>query len=174
MHGEPVIGRRLVPTCSTALFGLLLAAGCAHPGPPPSLLFEHHTHRIPLTVDAGGMAQLAEHHPLAGRIDLGPIFAAEGMVPVAEESTNLQMLVHYGRFYLAADGFRSVWEVSPAPGSPTASYRPIPVVDAAAPPMREVRLSRFGPAEAACVRIDRAGGETVFIDALGEIHAICR
>jgi hypothetical protein len=105
-----------------------LASGCATaPQPPPTLTFEEHTLRIPLTVQANGSVSLAESPPLIGRIDLSPILQAEGVHAGAGTRRVVQLLVHYGRFYVVADGFRSIWEITPQPGLATASYRPIPI-----------------------------------------------
>ncbi len=153
---------------------LLALSGCAHMGVKPVLSLEHHTQRIPLTVDGAGLAQLTDHQPLVGSLDLKPIFALEGFPEVPETTKNLQMLIHFGRFYVTGDGFRSVWEVSPNFGVATGEYRPIPIIPKNSPkPLKNVRLSRYGSAESICVRVDRTGGEAVFIDMEGQVDAIC-
>jgi hypothetical protein len=159
-----------------ALFVLAMPA-CLHRSvndTTPSLGLEQHSLRIPLTTDTQGMAHWQEHPPMVGTIDMKPIFAAEGIPAGSRDPDNLQLLVHYSRFYLAADGFRAVWEINPEPGSSSAAYRAIPIVlEASSPPLREVRLSRFGPPNASCIRVDRADGEPVFIDAQGDTQPFC-
>jgi hypothetical protein len=140
----------------------------------PSLALEQHSLQIPLTTDTQGMARWQERPPMVGTIDMKPILAAEEIPTGSPDPENLQLLVHYSRFYLAADGFRAVWEISPEPGSSSATYRAIPIVlESSSPPLREVRLSRFGPPNASCVRVDRADGEPVFIDAQGDAQPFC-
>ncbi|MBI4162034.1 MAG: hypothetical protein HY509_06275 [Acidobacteria bacterium] len=162
-------------TSWVAACAALLLTGCLFQRKPGAVLgFEHHSLRIPLTTDRQGVAPLGEHEPLAGRIDLAPILRAEGVRVPAGASSNLQLLVHYGRFYVAGDGFRSVWEVNPEPGSSRAPYRRIPIVpNSSTPAMREVRLSRFGPPGETCVRVDRSAGKTVFIHADGNLRSTC-
>jgi hypothetical protein len=176
-----------------------LVSGCATaPAAPPTLAFEEHTLRIPLTVQANGSVSLAESPPLIGRIDLAPILQAEGVRAGAVPKPVVQLVVHFGRFYVVADGFRSIWEITPQPGLTTASYRPIPIVaDAGAQPgtgtkagaaakaevpaktgsgarpVRDPRLSRYGSARSSCVRLDRANGPPVFITPKGEAANAC-
>ena len=157
---------------------LLLAAivcGCATaPKAQPTLTFEEHTLRIPLTVQANGSVSLAESPPLIGRIDLSPILQAEGVHADARTKPIVQLMVHYGRFYLVADGFLSVWEITPRPGSATASYRAIPIAaGAGARPVRDARLSRYGSSRSSCLRLDRANGPPIFITPKGEAADAC-
>src|SRR5262245_66576401 len=112
---------------------------------------------------------LAERPPLVGRIDLSPILNAEGVQPGTRTRAKVQLMMHYGRLYVVADAFRSIWEITPHPGSTTASYRPIPVVrDTHEAPLKDVRLSRYGSARSSCLRLDRAAGRPVFITPGGE------
>ena len=153
---------------------LLALSGCAHTGGKSVLSLEHHTLRMPLTVDGDGLAQLTDHQPLVGSLDLKPIFASEGFQGVPGTTRNLQMLIHFGRFYITGDGFRAVWVVSPNLGLATGHYRPIPIIPKDSPkPLKNVRLSRYGSAEAICIRVDRAGGEAVFIDTEGQVDSSC-
>ena len=150
------------------------------------LTFEEHTLRIPLTVQANGTISLAESPPLVGRVDLSPILESEGMKTNPAKGTVVQLMVHYGRFYVVADGFRSVWEITPRPGASTASYRPIaigPDADArpagskpgSGPrPLKGARLSLFGSDRSSCVRLDRANGPPVFITSEAEVANACR
>ena len=135
--------------CQLSLGLLLLAtvvSGCATaPAAPPTLAFEEHTLRIPLTVQANGSVSLAESPPLIGRIDLSPILQAEGVRVTGKPQPTVQVLVHYGRFYLVAEGFRSIWELTPRPGMDTASYRPIPITADAGPKPETGVKSRTGP-----------------------------
>ena len=111
---------------------------------------------------------------LVGRLDLKPIFESEGFSRVPGTTKNLQMLIHFGRFYVTGDGFRSVWEVSPNLGVASGEYRAIPILPKDSPrPMKNVRLSRYGSAESICVRVDRTGGKAVFIDTEGKVDASC-
>ena len=154
-----------------------IVSGCAtapERQPQPTLTFEEHTLRIPLTVQANGIVSLAESPPLIGRIDLSPILKAEGISAAAKTRPVVQLMVHYGRFYVVADGFRSVWEITPQPGSTEASYRSIPIAPAAgARPVKDGRLSRFGSSQSSCLRLDRANGPPIFITPKGEAANAC-
>jgi hypothetical protein len=153
---------------------LALANGCATTKPQPTLSFEEHTLRIPLTVQANGSVSLAQSPPLVGRIDLSPILQAEGISAGAKPRAAVQMMVNYGRFYLVGEGFRSIWEITPQPGSSSASYRPIAVVaDSGAKPVRDPRLSRYGSSQSSCLRLDRTNGPPLFITPKGEAANDC-
>ena len=158
---------------------LLLAAvaglSCATTGhssaPAPTLTYEQHTLRIPIRIEASGAVSFAERPPLSGRIDLAPVLAAEGL---QGKSVPAQAMLHYGRLYVAADAFRSVWEITPQPGTSTAVYRAIPVPHlAAAAHLQDVRLSRYGSSKASCLRVDHAGGAPLFITPGGEARDEC-
>lgn len=153
---------------------LALTFGCATTGSQPTLAFEEHTLRIPLTVQANGSVSLAESPPLIGRIDLSPILQAEGISAAAKTRPAVQMMVNYGRFYLVGEGFRSIWEITPQPGSSTASYRPIPIsAEGGAKPVRDPRLSRYGASRSSCLRLDRTNGPPLFITPKGETANAC-
>ena len=167
-------GRRFVP--QTLLLLVLAAAGssCATQSVEPTLTLEQHSLRIPLTLEADGTVVLAERPPLVGRIDLSPILKAEGLLPGARTRATVQLMIHYGRLYVVADAFRALWEITPQPGTTTASYRPIPVVrETGQDPMKDVRLSRYGSSRSSCLRLDRAGGSPVFITSKGEARDDC-
>src|SRR6267378_3954302 len=92
--------------------------GCATaPEVQPTLTFEEHTLRIPLTVQPNGSISLAESPPLIGRIDLSPILQAEGIRSAATSRPIVQLVVNYGRFYLVGEGFRAIWEITPKTGT---------------------------------------------------------
>ena len=159
------------------LMGLLLVSaagfGCATSSVLPTLSFEQHTLRIPLAVGADGTVSFSERPPLIGRIDLSPILAQES-AGTGAKTTSVQVMVFYGKLYVVADSFRSVWEITPRPGTSTASYRPIPVVLGSGPQrLKGVRLSRFGSSGSSCVRLDFAGGGPTFITAKGEVRRDC-
>ncbi|HEV8336590.1 MAG TPA: hypothetical protein VGR67_09255 [Candidatus Polarisedimenticolia bacterium] len=161
--------------------GLLLplmavVSSCAHPVvQSPSLPFEQHTLRIHLDVDRDGFAALSAYEPLTGRIGLRQILEAEKMWPrVGKKKISVQLLVHYGRFYVVAEGFKAVWEITPKPGTGEASFRPAASLgDRAGVPARGVRLSRYGSAGLSCLRIDRENGPTVYITSLGQADDHC-
>jgi len=141
--------------------------------PLPTLTWEQHTLRIPLTVEAKGTVSFAERPPLLGRLDLSPILEAEGIKP-GKPALTAQAMMHYGRLYIVADRFRSIWEVTPQPGTAQASYRPIPVLPETAPArLKDVRLSRYGSSQSSCLRLDRAEGPPVFITSAGEARHDC-
>lgn len=152
-----------------------IAVSCATTAGPgqPTLTLEQHSLRIPLTLEADGSVTLAERPPLVGRLDLSPILKAEGMQPGGKTRPTIQLMVHYGRLYVVADDFRNLWEITPRPGTTTASYRPIAVVPGSAP-LKGVRLSRYGSDHASCLRLDRTTGAPVFITAAGEARDACR
>ena len=155
----------------------MLASGgisCATPVAQKTLTMEEHSLRIKLTVGADGMASLAEHPPLMGRIDLSPILEAEEIHLKKPATTTVQLMMHYGRVYVVADSFRAIWEFTPRPGTSVASFRPIPVVRGSGQrPMKNVRLSRYGSSRSSCVRLDRADGSPVFITTSGEASDDC-
>ena len=169
-----VHGKRCVMQIPLLL--ILGAAGtcCATQPIEPTLSLEEHSLRIPLTLEADGTVMLAERPPLVGRIDLSPILNVEGVQPGTRARSKVQLMMHYGRLYVVADAFRSIWEITPHPGSTTASYRPIPVVRSSdEEPMKDVRLSRYGSARTSCLRLDRAGGRPVFITPEGAARDDC-
>jgi len=117
---------------------------------------------------------LAERPPLVGRIDLSPILKAEGVQPGGRTRETVQLMMNYGRLYVVADAFRSLWEITPRPGTTMAAYRTIPVVrDGSQAPMKDVRLSRYGSAHSSCLRLDRAGESPVFITSAGDARNEC-
>lgn len=152
-----------------------MAGGEAPVAPPPSLTgVEFHSLRLPATLGATGEVELGAHPPLAGRLLLAPILQEEGLEPTATEGRPVQLVVHYGRFYVALDGFHAVWELEPLPGSEHATYRPIRIVDAGkVDGFQAVRLSRFGRPGSTCVRVDHDSGPTVFIDRQGHYLEQC-
>src|SRR5580765_2987141 len=156
---------------------LIVLSGCAKRLPSSSSLslpFEQHTLRVQLVLDGDGFAALVQYQPLAGRIGLRPILEAEGMWPSPSPKTTVQLLVNYGRFYVVAEGFRAVWEITPTPGASGAAYRPAArLAEAQAPAPRGVRLSRYGASGSSCLRIDRADGPTVYVTAEGKVDDRC-
>ena len=152
-----------------------IASSCATPVVQPTLTFEQHTLRFPLSVGSDGTVSLAERPPLIGRIDLTPILQAEGFQIGTTKPKTVQLMVHYGRLYVVAETFRAVWEITPQPGTSTASYRPIAVARASDQErLGDVRLSQYGSSRSSCLRLDRAGGRPVFITSEGEVRDDCR
>jgi len=143
----------------------------------PTLTLEEHSLRMPLTVSPGGSVSFAEKPPLTGHIDLSPILAEERKTaspPPGGGSTAVQVMMFYGRFYVVADGFHSIWELTPIPGTSSASYRSIPLTSDSEPKLlRGVRLSRYGSSESSCLRIDRKDAAPVFITAKGTTSDVC-
>jgi hypothetical protein len=145
---------------------------CATTATGPTLAGAIQTLRMPLRIEADGTTSFAAFPPLTGRLDVAPILAAEKMP--AGEPVAAQAMIHYGRLYLVADGFRSVWEITPSPGSASAAYRPIAIPAGATPArFKNVRLSRYGSPDASCLRLDRAGGKPFFITPQGEARDAC-
>ena len=143
------------------------------PAHGPTLTWEQHSLRIPLTVEAAGTVSFAERPPLLGRLDLTPILAAEGLKP-GKPALTAQAMMHFGRLYIVADRFRSIWEVTPQPGTSKASYRPIRVLPETGPGrLKDVRLSRYGSSRSSCLRLDRSEGPPVFITPEGEAQDDC-
>ena len=139
----------------------------------PTLTWEQHTLRIPLTVEAAGTVSFAGRPPLLGRLDLTPILAVEGLKP-GKPALTAQAMMHFGRLYIVGDRFRSIWEVTPQPGTSKASYRPIHVLPESGPGrLKDVRLSRYGSSRSSCLRLDRSEGPPVFITPEGEAHDVC-
>lgn len=162
--------------CSLLLVAAMLLTGCAvrHlPSSLPSLPFEEHTLRLQPALEADGSVSLARYQPLAGKIGLRPILEAEGLWP-ASPRMKVQILVNYGRFYVAGDGFRSIWEISPSAGASGAAYRPVILLAKAGKPVpKGVRLSRYGLSESSCLRVDWEGGDAVYVTRQGKVHDHC-
>jgi hypothetical protein len=166
--------------CLALRLGLLLlstvvATACASSIRPASMLtFEQHTLRIPLKVSTDGSVSLAQEPPLSGHIDLTPILQAEGIPVPITTPTRVQIMMHYGRYFVVADGFRSVWEITPLPGTVTASYAAIPVpLRSGQSGLKGARLSRYGSSKSSCLRIDRTNGDPIFISHSGEVSHAC-
>ena len=152
-----------------ALTSCVVLGGCSilqpKKDPVPTLTLDQGSFRMTMTVGADGSILLAEHTPLSGRIEIAPILDAEGR---AVET--VQLLLHEGRYYITADGFKNLWEVSPQPGRTLATYRPIPVSEN---PMLHVRMARYGRSGRACVRLDAAGVGPWYVTDEGELHDQC-
>ena len=164
-------------SCKIRLVCLLLAAAvasaCATVESQPTLTLEQHTLRIPLKVGANGSVSLAEQPPLTGRMNLTPILEAEGF-DASPSSVTVQVMMYYGRFYVVADGFHSLWEITPRPGTSTASYRRIPIApDTADSVLKGSRLSRYGSSRSSCLRLDRKDSTPLFISSRGEVSRVC-
>jgi hypothetical protein len=156
------------------LLTVAFASSCATVEKPPTLTLEQHTLRIPLTVKANGSVSLAEQPPLTGRIDLTPILDEEGIHTSPTTTTAVQVMMHYGRFYVLGDGFHSVWEITPLPGTSSASYRRIPVALLAGDSsLKGSRLSRYGSSKSSCLRLDRKNARPLFITAQGKVSRVC-
>ena len=156
------------------LLTVAFVSSCATVENPPTLTLEQHTLRIPLTVGANGSVSLAEQPPLTGRIDLTPILDEEGIHTSATTATAVQVMMHYGRFYVLADGFHSVWEITPLPGTSSASYRRIPVALLAGnSSLKGARLSRYGSSKSSCLRLDRKNSRPLFITSQGQVSRVC-
>jgi len=153
------------------LFGLsVIAIGCAarRSSPPavPTLAIEQASLRMVLPVDPDGTIQLARQTPFLGFVDIAPILEAEGTTV-----ETVQVISHLGRYVIVADRFRSLWVLTPRPGTTRAEYRAVPVSEA---PMSGTRLSRYGASShGACVRIDATGVEPKFLSATGELLDAC-
>jgi hypothetical protein len=133
---------------------------------PATLTIDQGSFRMSMDVGPDGSIDLSEHTPLVGRIDVGPILDAED-----RNVSTVQVLLHEGRYYIAADGFRNLWEVTPTPGTTVATFRPIFVSDL---PLSNVRLARYGPAGNPCVRLDatKTGGPW-FLNDEGRLRDHC-
>jgi hypothetical protein len=155
--------------CLAVLTTCVVLAGCSilQPArdPVPTLTLEQGSFRMTMTVGADGSILLAEHTPLSGKIEIAPILDAEGRAV-----DKVQLLLHEGRYYITANGFKNLWEVSPQPGSTLATYRPIPVSEN---PMSHVRMARYGHSGQACVRLDAAGIGPWYVTDEGELHDQC-
>jgi hypothetical protein len=156
---------------------LLMAAllsSCATVGKPPTLTLEQHTLRLPLTVGANGTVSLAEQPPLTGRLDLSPILGEEGIHTSPKTATAVQVMMFYGRYYIVADSFHSLWEITPRPGTSKASYRRIPVAHPEGDsPLKGSRLSRYGSSKSSCLRLDRRNASPLFINSQGQVSHAC-
>jgi len=170
-----VTGRRCAPFVMLLVITTgLLACATTNPSDSASLTLEQHSLRIPYTIEADGGVSLAENPPLVGRLDLSPILKAEGVQPKTTPRIGVQIMLNYGRLYVASEAFRSVWEITPHPGTTTASYRAVVLVrNAGVAPVKDLRLSRYGSAHASCLRVDRTGGAPVFITSKGEALDAC-
>lgn len=150
-------------------FGLAALSACSiHDAPPesaPTLTLDHATFMLLLPVDPNGIVRFPSQSSLMGSIDASPILQAEGRSPRA-----IQVILHLGFYYLTADGFANVWELRPQQGSRLAAYRPIRLPETAA---SGIRLSRYGPAGQACLRVDSAGKAPLFLGAAGALSAHC-
>jgi hypothetical protein len=156
------------------LLAAAVALSCATTGSQPTLTLEQHTLRIPLKVGANGSVSLAEQPPLTGRMNITPILEAEGFDASSTTVTTVQAMMFYGRFYVVADGFHSLWEITPRPGTSTASYRRIPITpDATESVLKGSRLSRYGSSQSSCLRLDRKNATPLFINSRGEASHVC-
>lgn len=149
--------------------GLSAVTGCSPRRSPeaesPRLQMEQGTFRMMAAVEPDGTVRLARHAPLLGHVAIAPILEAEG-VPVTE----VQVIGHRGLFYLTAEAFTRIWEISPQPGGTQAAFRPIPVSGEA---LSGVRLSRFGEAGTVCVRVDLDGAGPFYVNSRGRLDVLC-
>ena|GEM_PF-2072987 len=156
------------------LLAAAVASACATVESQPTLTLEQHTLRIPLKVGANGSVSLAEQPPLTGRMNLTPILEAEGFDASSTTVTTVQVMMYYGRFYVVANGFHSLWQITPRPGTSTASYRRIPITpDSDESVLRGSRLSRYGSSQSSCLRLDRKDAAPLFINPRGEVSRAC-
>ena len=161
--------------CTFLLAPAILLTGCAGrlPATYPSLPFEEHSLRLQPTLEADGSVSLARYQPLVGKIGLRPILEAESLWPPSPRS-KVQILVNYGRFYVAGEGFRSVWEITPSPGASGAAYHPVMVLaEAQKPAPKGLRLSRYGLSDSSCLRVDWDGGDALYVTREGQVHDHC-
>jgi hypothetical protein len=166
-------GSRELRLCCLLLTAAL-ASSCATVKSQPTLTLEQHTLRIPLTVAANGSVSLAERPPLTGRMNLTPILEEEGFHASPTTVTTVQVMMYFGRFYVVADGFHSLWEITPRPGTSTASYRRIPIpLKTAESVLKGSRLSRYGSSQSSCLRLDRKDAAPLFISSRGEVSSVC-
>jgi len=161
--------RRLAWSC--LLLAPLSASGCIKSIQRSTLTLEQHSLRMQLHVDKDGSIPLSEQPPLTGRVDVRGIFKAEG-IPLTS-SRSVQGMIYYGRLYLVGEGFRSLWEITPTPGTSVAHYRPFPLAEGQNTPGRGLRLSRYGSARSACLRIDRDDGAPLFLTSRGALAHDC-
>jgi hypothetical protein len=125
-----------------------------------------------LHVGRDGSILLADQPPLTGRVDLKPILKAEDIPLTPQRPVTVQGMIYYSKLYIIGDGFHSLWEITPKPGTSTGVYRPIPLAEPARR-VQSVRLSRYGSSKSSCLRIDRTDGKTAFIDSRGILSNDC-
>ena len=173
---EETITRKTLPRVTSVLVAVVTLWGCASTSRVQQTSLEFHSLRVPATLDDDATLDLSAYPPLVGHLSLSPILAAEGMKLDTEDGeTPLQIVIHYGRFYLAGDGFHSLWELTPLVGTDQAKYRPIRVLaDLNAPGMSGVKLSRFRNLDAVCLRLDQADHSPMFLSADGAFNATCQ
>ena len=153
------------------LLAVLATSACLKSVRRDTLTLEQHSLRMLLHVGRDGSILLADQPPLTGRVDARPILQAEGIASTPQKPVTVQGMIYYGRLYLIGDDFRSIWEITPRPGTSTGTYRPIPL--AAAGGVQSVRLSRYGSSRSSCLRIDRGNGQTAFINSRGALSNDC-
>ncbi len=170
------IMRKTLPRVTSLLAAVVILWGCASSGRVQQTSLELHSLRVPATVGQDATLDLSAFPPLVGHLALSPILSAEGLtLDTADGDMPLQVVIHYGRFYLAGDGFHSLWELTPLAGTDQASYRSIRVLaDLQAPGMAGVKLSRFRNLEAVCIRLDQADHSPLFLSADGAFNATCQ
>jgi hypothetical protein len=159
---------KIALAATLACFALL--AGCsimtARPDGIPKLRVEQGSFRMTKEIDADGSISLTENTQLLGSIEGGAILEAEG-----QDVSTVQVLFHEGRYYIVADGFRNLWQVTPEPGTGWATYRPITLPDHQT---ENVRISRYGPPERICVRVDVDGGGPWYVNGTGGLQDECQ
>ena len=158
--------------CAAALAVAWVLPACSthrapeHPDAPNATLFlDQSSFRMTLPVDRGGTVHLSDQAPFQGRLDAAPILKSE-----RSRAGTLQVMLHLGRFYILGEGFGHLWEVAPVGGTRTASYRPITLPRGS---FARARLSRYGQADRACLRLDSDTGPPWFLGADGTFHDRC-
>ena len=154
------------------LLALLATSACIRSVQRATLTLEQHSLRMLLHVGRDGSIFLSDQPPLTGRLDLKPILKAEGISLTPQKPVTVQGMIYYSRLYLIGDGFRSLWEITPKPGTSKGAYRPIPLAAPAAR-VQSVRLSRYGSSRSSCLRIDRTDGAPAFINSRGNLSHDC-
>jgi len=146
-----------------------LFAGCSAKGHVRAnvlkLRVDQGSFRMTKAVDGDGSISLAEPTQLMGSIEAGPILDAENSA-----ATMVQVMLHEGCYYIIADGFRNLWQVTPRPGTALASYRPVSLPDIT---IKNARMSRYGPPGRACVRLDVDGGGPWYVSEKNRLQDEC-
>lgn len=144
---------------------LIALAGCSK----QMVRFDQYSVAMNLTVDADSSVYLGDGDKFNGVLFLNPILKAENL-----SVSSVKLIQNFGKYYICADDFKSVWVIEPQADGLSGKYKAIDVTpEDKTDGLKNVNLARFGTPEKACVRF-RFNGKEIFINKKGGLNEECK